>query len=126
EYPQAWFASLKTKGGKVIDPATKLTPAERQDLEKALKKLFGTPPHPKVDGISQEIRDALQLDENILADGAMLYRRHCLHCHGLSGDGRGHTAPWINPHPRDFRQGIFKFTSSSQSQGSQRKPRRED
>jgi hypothetical protein len=31
----------------------------------------------------------------------------------------------VSPHPRDYRQGIFKFTSSSQGEG-QRKPRRED
>src|SRR5262249_683272 len=39
--------------------------------------------------------------------------------------GRGPTAPWVNPHPRDYRQGVFKFTSSKQSEG-ERKPRRED
>jgi mono/diheme cytochrome c family protein len=40
-----------------------------------------------------------------------LYRRHCLHCHGLTGDGHGPTAPWVNPHPRDYRAGKFKFMS---------------
>jgi hypothetical protein len=35
-----------------------------------------------------------------------------LHCHGVSGDGRGPTGFWVNPHPRDYRQGIFKFVSS--------------
>src|SRR4029077_697026 len=40
-------------------------------------------------------------------------------------DGRGATAPWVNPHPRDYRQGVFKFTSSSQGEGS-RKPRKYD
>jgi mono/diheme cytochrome c family protein len=34
-----------------------------------------------------------------------------LHCHGVPGDGRGPTAKWINPHPRDFRKGYFKFQS---------------
>src|SRR5207244_5072418 len=67
----------------------------------------------------------LKLDEATLAEGSQLYRRHCLHCHGLSGDGRGPTAPWVNPHPRDYRQGMFKFTSSKQSLG-ERKARRED
>ena len=23
-----------------------------------------------------------------------------MHCHGLNGDGRGPTGPWVNPHPR--------------------------
>ncbi|MBV9125885.1 MAG: c-type cytochrome, partial [Planctomycetes bacterium] len=66
------------------------------------------------------------MTEPILAHGSQLYRRHCLQCHGLTGDGRGHTAPWINPHPRDFRRGMFKFTSSTEEQGAGRKARRED
>jgi mono/diheme cytochrome c family protein len=66
-----------------------------------------------------------QLDADTLAKGSVLYRRHCLHCHGLPGDGRGPTAPWVNPHPRDYRLGKFKFTSSSEAQGA-RKARRDD
>jgi mono/diheme cytochrome c family protein len=54
------------------------------------------------------------------AGGYELYRRHCLHCHGVSGDGYGPTAPFLFPRPRDFRRGIFKFTST----GS--KPTRDD
>ena len=50
---------------------------------------------------------------------------HCLHCHGLEGNGRGPTGPWLNPPPRDYRTGIFKYTSSDQRQNS-RKPRRDD
>jgi mono/diheme cytochrome c family protein len=38
-----------------------------------------------------------------------LYRRHCAHCHGISGDGQGPTAAILNPYPRDYRRGIFKF-----------------
>jgi mono/diheme cytochrome c family protein len=38
-----------------------------------------------------------------------LYRRHCVHCHGISGDGHGPTAAILNPYPRDYRPGIFKF-----------------
>src|SRR5207245_5054559 len=79
----------------------------------------------KVGGIEDNVKTALKLDEPTLAKGSHYYRLHCLHCHGLTGNGRGPTAPWVNPHPRDYRQGIFKFTSSSQSTGT-RKPRRED
>ena len=49
----------------------------------------------------------------------------CLHCHGLEGNGRGPTGPWLNPPPRDYRLGIFKYTSSTQDQNA-RKPRRDD
>jgi len=44
--------------------------------------------------------------------GQALYRRHCLHCHGVSGDGKGPTARFLFPRPRDFRLGKFKFTST--------------
>ena len=47
-----------------------------------------------------------------LHDGRNLYMRHCLHCHGVSGDGDGPTAKYLNPRPRDYRLGIFKFTST--------------
>jgi mono/diheme cytochrome c family protein len=55
----------------------------------------------------------------------MHYRRHCLHCHGLAGDGRGPTGPWVSPHPRDYRQGLFKFISTRNGLRA-RKPRRQD
>jgi mono/diheme cytochrome c family protein len=48
-----------------------------------------------------------------------------MHCHGMEGNGRGPTGPWLNPAPRDYRQGLFKFTSSTQDQNA-RKPRRDD
>ena len=46
------------------------------------------------------------------AGGYSLYRRNCLHCHGVSGAGDGPTAPFLYPTPRDYRKGIFKFTST--------------
>ena len=44
--------------------------------------------------------------------GYSLYRRNCVHCHGVSGAGDGPTAPFLFPTPRDYRAGIFKFTST--------------
>ena len=46
------------------------------------------------------------------AGGYAIYRRNCLHCHGVSGAGDGPTAPFLYPPPRDYRRGIFKFTST--------------
>jgi mono/diheme cytochrome c family protein len=46
------------------------------------------------------------------AGGYAIYRRNCLHCHGVSGAGDGPTAPFLYPLPRDFRPGKFKFTST--------------
>lgn len=54
--------------------------------------------------------------------GYTLYRRHCLHCHGVSGDGAGPTADFLFPRPRDYRKGIFKFTSTNTGE----KPTRAD
>lgn len=54
--------------------------------------------------------------------GYALYRRHCQHCHGSSGDGEGPTADFLFPRPRDYRRGIFKFTSTASNQ----KPTRDD
>jgi mono/diheme cytochrome c family protein len=47
------------------------------------------------------------------AGGYALFRKHCLHCHGQDGDGRGPTSTFLWPRPRDFRPGLFKFTSTT-------------
>jgi mono/diheme cytochrome c family protein len=53
-------------------------------------------------------------DPNLMrqAGGYAIYRRNCVHCHGVSGAGDGPTAPFLYPTPRDYRRGIFKFTST--------------
>lgn len=50
---------------------------------------------------------------HVLKHGRKLYARHCQHCHGVSGDGDGPTAKYLNPRPRDYRLGLFKFTSTA-------------
>jgi mono/diheme cytochrome c family protein len=55
--------------------------------------------------------------EEVLAEGSHLYRQHCLYCHGLSGDASGPTGQFLNPLPRDFRQGKFKFRSTAKKSG---------
>jgi len=57
-----------------------------------------------------------------IKQGRNLYMLHCLHCHGTGGDGNGPTAQYLNPRPRDYRNGVFKFTST----GSGLKPSRHD
>ncbi len=49
----------------------------------------------------------------VLKHGRMLYAEHCQHCHGVTGDGGGPTAKYLNPKPRDYRLGKFKFTSTA-------------
>src|SRR5262249_48161723 len=111
--PGQWAYQLPgfdEKGGKKYDPS-KLTGDQRHAFQKLLNERFGTPAKPTIKGIEDEAKEQLKLDNKTLAHGSQLYRRHCLHCHGLTGDGHGPTAPWVNPHPRDYRAGKFKFTS---------------
>ncbi|MCB9903428.1 MAG: c-type cytochrome [Planctomycetes bacterium] len=56
------------------------------------------------------------------ADSAELYRQQCLHCHGNEGGADGPTARFLNPLPRDYRRGIFKYTALK----DKARPRRED
>jgi mono/diheme cytochrome c family protein len=45
--------------------------------------------------------------------GYALYRKNCLHCHGVFGAGDGPTSAFLYPRPRDYRLGIYKFTSTN-------------
>jgi mono/diheme cytochrome c family protein len=98
--------------GKLLDPS-KMSEGDRKTLYTALDKIFGKPAEPRVavEGMEDQIKQ-LELDDATLAAGSRLYRRNCLHCHGVPGDGRGPTGPWVNPHPRDYRRGLFKFIST--------------
>lgn len=125
--------------GKLLDP-DKLTDAQRADLKAALDAAFGRPAEPTVKVLGKvedeeiaEFVDAapaslktLRLDDDAhLALGGKLFRRHCMHCHGVAGDGRGPSGAWLSPTPRDFRQGVFKFISCDPGL-NRLKPRRDD
>jgi mono/diheme cytochrome c family protein len=115
------------KDDEILQPKN-LSAKDRQQLDTTLGKIFGTPANPKVtpddDDAKKQVAE-LKLDTKMLEGGSKWYRHHCMHCHGVSGDGRGPTGPWINPHPRDYRQGLFKFISSDTTVAG-RKPRRTD
>jgi mono/diheme cytochrome c family protein len=118
--------SATYKRTKYLRDPTLIKKGDDEALVKQLVKHFGTPADPKVVGAEEAMVRALQIDSGTLREGSKLYRVHCLHCHGLTGDGRGPTARWVNPHPRDYRRGLFKFQSVDQTDGVTRKPRRED
>ena len=63
-----------------------------------------------------------QGDSFYLRRGAESYIRLCAPCHGITGDGKGEAAEYLDPPPRDYRLGKFKFTSTPRSY----KPRRVD
>lgn len=44
--------------------------------------------------------------------GKALYVRYCIFCHGPYGDGRGDSAAYIDPKPRDLTLGVFKCRST--------------
>src|ERR1051325_5292898 len=51
-----------------------------------------------------EIHDTLQ--------GHFVYMRNCVFCHGKRGDGKGEMSPTLQPPPRDFGAGLFKYRST--------------
>ena len=67
--------------------------------------IYGTPDDPKVPADSG-------LDLARALRGRDEYRGLCLYCHGANYDGRGPGSVALDPPPRDFRQGTFKFTST--------------
>ena len=93
----------------------------QQQIADVLGAMFGTPDKPATlpeTGFDQRRLELAAGAAWNAADGVGhgLYRRHCVHCHGITGDGRGPTARFLNPYPRDYRKGIFKFKSTYNSQ----------
>ncbi len=75
-------------------------------IDGSLQMYFGTPTAPFVLGYGDDI------ERKALAIGRDQFRVNCVHCHGMWGAGDGPTAPFLNPRPRDFRRGVFKFRST--------------
>ena len=99
--------------------------AYQSEIGDILTALYGTPNEPRFPfllGEEDPAHDVLSLNNLQLAAGpvaadrlektAGLYREHCSHCHGITGDGAGGTAASLEPYPRDFRLGKFKFKST--------------
>lgn len=83
-----------------------LDPELQTALEDELRKYAGTYVEPKL------LIDA-DIKTETLEKGQAVYQKRCVQCHGISGDGNGPAAPEMYPQPRDYRKGIFKFTSTS-------------
>ncbi|MEZ5386883.1 MAG: cytochrome c [Prosthecobacter sp.] len=52
------------------------------------------------------------LDFNLYMQGKYVFERNCIVCHGPRGDGRGELSETLKPHPRSFREGMFKFRTT--------------
>src|SRR5215207_2334394 len=97
--------------------AKQIAPEHQQSIANILGAMFGTPDEPNaLPETGLDIKKLKMAAGPVWSDKAGgkhgLYRRHCVHCHGISGDGRGPTAAILNPYPRDYRPGIFKFKST--------------
>ncbi len=101
--------------------------AIQAQTQSALNDLFGTPDDPHWPEVLAADPDYASLVDTVALDRAAgpvqrdsklvergLYRKHCATCHGITGDGTGPTAALLNPYPRDFRRGSFKFKSTVQ------------
>lgn len=100
-----------------------LNAAQQKNLADTLNAIFGTPDKPELPQIAGvDFQGLVDLEKLRVAAGPVgrndsgrelgLYRKHCVHCHGITGDGAGPTASFLNPYPRDYRRGTFKFKST--------------
>ena len=92
-----------------------LSPKFQQEIRTILTERCGTPSTPKRLGEAKADPARLRL-------GALVYKRNCRQCHGVTGDGKGPAAAHLLPRPRDYRPAVFKFTSTNYGA----KPLRED
>jgi mono/diheme cytochrome c family protein len=104
-------------------------------VDELIANWFGTPDQPSwpsFDETAEATKSLLQVERLVRAAGPQrsdrednhygLFRELCSNCHGLTGDGRGPTAMFLDPYPRDFRPGWFKYKSAKR--GS--RPTRDD
>ena len=122
--PAAAFVRYDTYARKVEkdtgDDAYRLKGSQLAEIDELLTAAFGTPDEPSVPAVEgSEMLDQARLTMaggpvSSAEDGSPrgLYREHCAHCHGITGDGSGPTAEFLNPYPRDYRKGQFKFKST--------------
>ncbi len=113
---------------------------QQEQIRSLLTKFYGTPSDPVLmvlaDVPSSSGREmskdekagdefdfnlTAKLDPDHLKLGAEVFQQRCVACHGVTGDGKGPAAEYLNPKPRDYREGIFKFTSTGRN-----RPRKAD
>ena len=111
----AGCAPPATQNYEPSEQVAKLKPEDQAKIQKILAKQTGSPTSPKF--LGDRLMSAAHLKR-----GSEVYRQYCYQCHGVTGDGNGPQAQYLIPKPRDYRRGIFKFTSTTY--GS--KPLRED
>jgi len=90
----------------------------QNQVTSVLHQNVGTPNKPRLLGQNEPT----EMQKAHLKRGYQLYSKFCVQCHGVNGDGNGAVAEHLNPKPRNYTHGIFKFTSTPYGH----KPRRSD
>ena len=108
-----------------------LSKQHQGNLSAGLLRMFGTPVNPRMRNANPEADEPEEGQPTPLIDiassenlqhGARVYNARCAGCHGVTGDGNGPAGEHLRPRPRDYRRGIFKFTSTAYGA----KPARQD
>jgi mono/diheme cytochrome c family protein len=94
-----------------------IAPKHQQEIADILEAMYGTPDDPFVlpeTGLDlQKVQMAAGSVKSVRTGAKLgLFREHCVHCHGITGDSLGPTAVFLKPYPRDYRQGLYKFKST--------------
>lgn len=117
----ATFEPNRVLAYQIGEDADQLMDQAMAESTTVLEMLFGTPDAPRLPEFladNEELNSLVDLEllqtaagpEDV--GGAGLYRKHCVTCHGVTGNGRGPTAALLDPYPRDYRLGKFKFKST--------------
>ena len=128
QFNWVYLAVQEQQLGTPDDPAA-FSDEQRRNVAEILQATFGTPQDPRLPGGLEDANpeDLVNLYGLRLAAGPVghdkvtreprgLYRQHCAHCHGVTGDGMGPTAGFLNPYPRDYRPGMYKFKLTKSTQ----------
>lgn len=94
------------------------------DIQVVLNENFGSASDPKVPKFFSDNEDfavLLDLDKLKRACGAdpsiprveSVYVKNCINCHAWEGSGRGPGSLGVDPYPRDFRAGVFKYKTTA-------------
>ena len=90
---------------RVSDAVLALPTDLQVQVRTELRKFTGSFAEPKLLGNSD-------ISIEHLRAGQAVYQEQCAQCHGTTGDGAGPVGELLYPRPRDYRRGIYKFTST--------------
>jgi mono/diheme cytochrome c family protein len=69
----------------------------------------GAAPPGAAAGANVDVSTLLKPTPELIAKGKSLFALNCASCHGTSGQGNGPAAAALNPKPRDFTSGYWKY-----------------